>query len=179
MKKESEKHYSINIEQSKEFEKLNLVNKDISNIKKKLENINTYISSSTKYEKIKLEDFKRNICLLKLHKDIKKATVLIGTTVYDFDLDIVSYNWFVRYRIKTPFAIKKFRGNEKHCLYISFDFDRKTFNGKEKEIADIIIDDEVPMCVYLGDQRRFICIDIASKFKKDVFSVSSQINFLG
>lgn len=172
----------INLEELKRFNKrleaIENTNASLHNEEKKIKNLNEYLTKYTFFNEITITNFKKNICLLKLDREELKVAVLISYNAYIFDVDIIQYKWFVRYRIKTPFAIKKERGKDIHCLFISFDFNRKSFLGIEGDKEETVLDDEIPINIYLGDLKKFTCIGIASSFNKDDFSTLTQINYI-
>ena len=94
------------------------------------------------------------------------------------ELELIEYSWFARYRIKTPFAIKKERSDILHCLFVSFDYYKESMWGKPNGDKEIVIDDEVPLKVYLGNTQDFICVGRIDTFKKDDFSSPTKQNFV-
>ncbi len=176
--KDSDLNILIN-KYNKELETIKVKNLKCKSDVEKVSNLNRYLHSQndTFWEKININDFKKNLCLLHLDRIQKRVFLLINYNISVFPIDIIHYKWFVRHRIKTPFAIKKDRGKDIHCIFISLDFNRKSFLGVENNIAEIVLDDEVPLNIYLGNPQKFICIDIAKKFNRNDFSTSTQKNY--
>ncbi|KAB7891336.1 hypothetical protein [Poseidonibacter ostreae] len=114
-----------------------------------------------------------------------KVLVSIDYRLHVFNVDKISYSWFERYRISTPFAITRDRSTHSnkteklHCLYVSIDFDRKSKNGEPDYLnKSIVIDDEIPLGIHLGKEETFICNGLAKEYSRNDFSNASKKNYI-
>lgn len=157
----------------------NRVKKNIHRYSKKeyLRYLNKIFFKYTFLNTLTNQDLKRNLYLLDIDKKSLNATILINYNIYVVDLEIIEYSWFIRYKIKMPFAIKKERSDIIHCLHVSLDYYRDSMHGNISDKKEIVIDDEVPLKIYLGDMKEFICVGGINSFKKEDFSFPTQHNF--
>jgi len=157
----------------------NRVKKNIIKYSKRgyIKYLNKIFFKYTFFNNLTNEDLKRNLYLLNIDKKNLNALILINFNMFVVDLELIEYSWFVRYKIKTPFAIKKGRGDLLHCLFISFDYYRKSMWGEISNNKEIVIDDETPLEVYLGNLKEFICVGDIYSFRKEDFSSYTQHNF--
>lgn len=154
-------------------------NKGIKTSKKKKREIIKIINDfllQNRLETINENIYKKNIHILSICKKKLKAIILMNYEIFVVDLIKLEFAWFVKYKIKTPFAIYKGTKKYLHCLNLSIDYFRVNIGDVENENNYTLeVFDKYVLIKNLGDLNNFICVDFASKYKKEDFSEPTQI----